>query len=352
MRIDSPMTSVARLSPTILLLSLALLSSPASAQQAERTFRGFRVGEEVRYAFERDGEEAGDRIVHWGITLLQVHDGGEEATFEFNYLLLVANQRLAQAIAEARVNANGFPLQVRFGSERITALGNIGYTIEYRFEDGEYRKELVESGLDVQEIELQDHPGIDVRARRGVYLYNPVDAACAAAFADAQPIVDDTTSGGPGEVVIEQQCGGRELIFANPGLLDLTMPALWDTGTGALDFVALAPTGMRLELLTQPVDPSGGVSVGGMNLLGFLSGGPDPFNDGELALQPFALRSASDLLQIELGDRTIDGWRLATPAPFADVYVDGNGSIVRLDLPGTTAEGGAAWLRKLRPSEF
>jgi hypothetical protein len=34
------------------------------------------------------------------------------------------------------------------------------------------------------------------------------------------------------------------------------------------------------------------------------------------------------------------------------VYVDGNGSIVRLDLPDDPETGAKLWVRRLRPSEF
>lgn len=323
-----------------------------AAQQPEPTFLGFRPGDEARYALEYEGGQSPDRIVQWSITLLRIDESGSVGTFELTYLVVVAGERLAQAIGEARINPHGFPLNVRFGSERSTTAGSIGYTIEYRFEEKAFRKLLVGADLDSQEIEIDDVADVEASVPSGLYLYNPIDSACADAFMEARVPDDATTSGGPGDVVIEELCGGRELIFANPGLLDLAIPAMWQAGTGALDFIALAPTGMRLDLLTGPMNPSGGMSVGPINLAALLGGGPDPFHDGAQALQPFALRSGSDLLQLDLGGRSHDVWRLETPAPFADVYVDGDGSILRLDLPRDSATASPAWIRKLRPSEF
>ena len=323
-----------------------------AARQQEQTFLGFRPGDEARYALEQEGERSRDRIVEWSITLLRIDESGSVGTFELSYLVVVAGERLAQAIGEARINAHGFPLSARFGSERSTLAGSVGYTIEYRFEDREFRKLLVGADLDAQHIEVDDLEGVEASVPSGLYLYNPIDGACAEAFMEAAPPDDTTTSGGPGNIVIEELCSGRELIFANPGLLDLAIPAMWQAGTGALDFVALAPTGMRLDLLAGPVNPSGGMRVGPINLAGLLGGGPDPFHDGALAFQPFGLRSGSNLEQIDLGGRLHDVWRLETPAPFADVYVDGAGSIVRLDLPQGLASAGSARIRKLRPSEF
>jgi len=324
-----------------------------ATQQSQATFLGFRPGEELRYALEGPEGQPPDRTVQWSIALLEVSDDGAVGTFELTYIVAAARQRLAQGFAEARINAQGFPLRVRFGSQRSTPLGEIGYTIEYRLEDGALAKELLDAGLEVQEIDIDELPGVTLAPPRGLYLYNPLDAACAAAFTTAVPPDTETpTSGGPGQIEIEELCGGRELIFANPGLLDLTMPALWETGTGRLDFVALAPTGVRLDLFTGPPAPGGGMSVGGMNLLGFLSSGPNPFHDGDAAFQPFGLVAGSDPQQLEVGGRPVDAWQLATPAPFAAVHVDGDGSIVRLDLPPDAAIEGGTWIRRLRPSEY
>jgi hypothetical protein len=335
------------------LAALLLLAGVAGAQQSGAPFLGFRLGEESRYALAGPGGRPADRTVQWSIALLEVSEDGSVGTFELTYIAAVARQRLAQGFAEVRVNAHGFPLRVRFGSQRSTALGEIGYTIEYRLENGELAKELLDTGLEVQEIAIDELPGVTLSPPRGLYLYNPLDAACARAFTTAVPPDTETpTSGGPGQVEIEELCGGRELLFANPGLLNLTMPALWETGTGRLDFVALAPTGVRLDLFTGPAAPGGGMSVGGINLLGFLSSGPNPFHDGEAALQPFALAAGSELQQLDVGGRAVDAWLLAPPAPFAAVHVDGDGSIVRLDVPQDAAIEGGTWIRRLRPSEY
>ena len=42
---------------------------------------------------------------------------------------------------------------------------------------------------------------------------------------------------------------GVKPVFANPGLLNLTMPALWETGTGQLELLAMAPTGVLANAL-------------------------------------------------------------------------------------------------------
>ncbi len=346
------------LAPHVGISRLGPIASPSPGAQAEvRTFLGFREGEEVRYALEVEGDRRQDRIIHWSITLREVGERGSEGTFDLSYLAVIGGRSSAQATAEVRVNAYGFPLNVHYTSERNTPMGAVGYSIEYRFEDERFRKELIGAGSGDQKLELEDYPGVNTSFPRGLYLFNPLASDCTWAFSTPRLVEEETTGGGRGGPRIEEYCGGRELIFANPGLLSLTMPALWEEGTGVLDFFVLAPTGMRLELLTGPSPGAsgGGFTVGGLPLGALLGGGPKLFDDAEDALQRFGLTAGSDLLQLDLGGRMVDAWRLDPPAPFAAVYVDGNGLIVRIDLPADPEDpssGGRAWIRRLRPSEF
>jgi hypothetical protein len=321
-----------------------------SRQDPEATFLGFRVGEEVRYALEADDDRHLDRVVHWTIALEQIEAGGASGTFALGYLHQVSGQRIAQAIADVEINPYGFPTHTTFTAERVTAAGTIGYTIEYTLDDDRFVKVLSGGAFRDQEIDLDEQPHIDLSFPRGLFLYNPIDPACAGALEEMPP--EGTTGGAAGPPVIEQLCGGRELLFANPGLLSLAMPSLWDTGTGLLRFVAFAPTGVRLDLFTAQPGSSSPLTVGGIPIGALFGGGPDPFEDGDLALQPLSLTSGSELLQVDVGGRAVDAWRLDPPAPFGAVYVDGNGSIVRLDLPDDPETGAKLWVRRLRPSEF
>ena len=333
------------------------LSLPSGEQHTEQTFLGFRQGEEVRYAFESEGSSQQDPIVQWSLTLQGINQRGSEGTFELSYIAFIAGQKRAQATAQTRFNAYGFPLSVDFTSERDTPMGAIGYSIKYRFEGQSFRKEVMGEDFDGQEVKLEHYPGVNTSFPRGLYLYTPLDADCTRAFAGPRLNDESAVGRGRGQFRIKEQCHGRELIFANPGLLNLTMPALWETGTGALDFFVLAPTGMRLDLLTGPAPgvSGGGFNVAGLNLNGLrrlLGFGPNPFNDAEDALQSFGLTATSDLLQLDIGGRMVDVWRLHPPAPFSAVYVDGKGSIVSLDLGEDPVSGARTRIRRLRPSEL
>ncbi len=69
-------------------------------------------------------------------------------------------------------------------------------------------------------------------------------------------------------------------------------------------------------------------------------------------MQSFGLTATSDLLQLDIGGRMVDVWRLDPPAPFSAVYVDGKGSIVSLDLGEDPVSGARTRIRRLRPSEL
>ena len=339
--------------PLLTIFVAALVFTP-TGQNAEDSFLGFHLGEEVRYALEW-ASGANGPIVQWTLRLEEIDERAATGVFDLTYIVTTraGGAPRAQAIAKVVVNAYGFPLEVNFTSERATPAGAVGYSIEYLYEKDKYRKELAGGSGKDQEVKLEDYPAISTSVPSGLYLYTPIDADCARAFT-GRPQAPEAASGSRGgRPEIVEICRGRELIFANPGLLNLTMPALWETGTGALDFFVLAPTGMCLDLsMGNPRNPGGGFNVSGIPIGALLGGAPNPFDDAGTALQDFRLTAGADLLQLDLGDRTVDAWRLDVPVPFSAVYVDGNGSIARLDLPEDPETGARAWIRRLRSSEY
>ena len=206
-----------RVREMLLVLSMAVLLAPASgaahvnggskvpplAQDGEQTFLGFRRGEEVRYALEGE-DDRWDRTIHWSITLREVDERGSEGTFDLSYIAAVAGQSLAQSIAEVRVNAYGFPLTVHYTSERNTPMGAVGYSIEYRFEDERFRKELIGAGSGDQELDLEEYSGVNTSFPRGLFLFNPLDVDCLRAFTAPRPGGEETTGGGRPEPRIEE----------------------------------------------------------------------------------------------------------------------------------------------------
>jgi hypothetical protein len=327
----------------------------------------------------------------WTIRLEEIEDG--LGVFELSYELgrisgYAESQRgefvtlTARTLATAWVNAYGFPTRIRFTTQRNTPRGGLEYTVEYRYEDERVVKRI-EGFSGEQKEKLDDYDNVVNRvAPSGMFLFMPVEAECVgrerqmieAMGGGGQAGAGQPPSGlppggippgaqpsggapamvgmGAPQTYVEQPCRGREPVFANPGLLNLAMPALWEAGTGSIDLLAFAPTGLDISALMAAAQGGGGsgFTVAGVPIFG--GGGPKPFGDAKDAFQPFALRADDELLQIEAGGRMVDAFRLNASALIEAVYVDGNGSIVRLDLPADPETGERLRIRRLRPSEY
>lgn len=343
---------------------------PLPQQDIEPTFLGFELGEEVRYVLEREDGARRGVLVIWSMRL-EEYDG-EQGVFDFTYDVgtFGSGQRgemlVSRSEARAWVNAYGFPTRVRFTAQRQTPMGSLQYTIDYLYEEDRFIKKLEATGDD-QDVKLGDFRAVDLGRPSGMYLFMPLDGECIAAARPARP---GGGSGGGGSggggtgggaaagrgagrrrAEMEQPCRGREPMFANPGLLNLTMPALWEAGTGSIDFLAMAPTGVIPRALMGGGSPSGsGASIGGFNLLG--GSRPNPFGDAEDAFQMFSMSAEGDLMQLDVGGRPVDVWKMRASPPLDAVYIDGQGSIVRLDLPADPETGERYWIRRMRPSEY
>ena len=334
---------------------------PAGHQRAagDATFLGFRTGREIRYVLESDGPSSGIRST-WGLRLEEFDRNGGIFGLTHETLRDVGaggrgGQPIRLSTATAWINAYGFPTRVRFTTGRATPMGGLEYTVDYRYEDERFTKKL-EGRSKEQEVDIDDNGVVNRASPSGMYLFMPVDAECIATArrlrdldAGDQSIYYRGGNRSRGSNM-EEPCRGREPIFANPGLLNLIMPALWEAGTGALDFLAMAPTGIdAFTVLVGNQAGSGGINVGGFSLF---DDGPDPFDDGDDAFQMFGITTDSDMLQIDIGGRSVDVWRLKASAPLESAYVDGNGSIARLDLPADPETGERFWIRRLRPNEY
>ena len=174
---------------------------------------------------------------------------------------------------------------------------------------------------------------------------------------------------GPTTLKVADNADCEESLFANPGLVSLAMPALWEA-QGERQYVFFTPIG--------PVgEPVGGVAVGvpgagpptGIGGLG-PGGIPDPRMPnsmpgsmpnsaprvGGLPLSPSFHHEIETLTFVErvsarVGGRTRDAWRIEISNDVGPIYVDDDGSVLRIDLP-PLAGSGERYLRMLWPSEF
>lgn len=354
---------------------------PLEQESPAPAFPGFEPGQELRYTLEgEDGLARALRSV-WSIRLEAVEDSGIgvfELTHGFGgFAAGYGPGEGPVTTARAWIDSNGFPRRVRIIEGRSgPGTGQAVWVIEYRFEDGRYVKELQAEGVrEDQGVDLPEGRGVRPEVPRGLYLYMPLGAGCLMSAASAgisgvrpgpgggQPGggsgggAGGGAGGGPGgapagAVEQEDSCRGREIVFANPGLLGLTMPALWEAGTGEHDFAFLAPTGLDPAALRRAGQGGGtGFSVGGVNL-GDLLFGPDVLGDPDDAFGTFRLASGGELVELDLGEWTESAWRFTAPDPVETVWVDGQGGIVRVDLTPAAETESRLSIRRLRPSEY
>ena len=150
-----------------------------------------------------------------------------------------------------------------------------------------------------------------------------------------------------------------EPLFANPGLLSLIMPAVWETALGVLDMRFLTPLGPTLF----PHSEEGGLPIG-ISPNGMVSFDGNPLDwfggDDEEQLDPKSAEANYDGFVVELGERastevagrTLDTWSVSI-GDLGVLQVDDEGKVVRADLDADAGSDIVArWIRVLFPSEY
>ncbi len=336
---------------TLLIASSASLGiGAAPTRQAE--LLGFRLGEELRYVLGPQEKLLQGESAVWTIRLDEIREQpGEPAVgvfalgFERTAVLSAGSGQVTAAswetTGQAVINIYGFPLDVRFESEIETAGGQRIFFVRYHYDGDSYDKEVSVNGRDrEQSVNIINHDDLDRDVPTGLYLFTPPNASCVGV---------NTSSGGRRG----GSCGGRDAAFANPGLFGLTMPALWEKGTGEGEFLLLMPTtsgvGGNRRGGSRGSRGGGGGRVGGGGGAGGGRGGGgggggsrggggrgmgrSRTNTAGNSFDRFGVKAVGDeRVPLQLGPRTVDAWRLEADSPVEAIYVDGNGRILRMDL--------------------
>ncbi len=341
------------------LLLLVLVGPSPASPQSPPSFLGFDLGEERRYVLgPADDLYLGEGAV-WTIQLREVLADPPDAIFELTHEWSGAEYRSEPAIGtlmgvssngELRVNMHGFPLDLRFQTvRRLYGYGEHAYTVRYRFDDGDFRKTFSVGSNDFEHPVRVRRPGsLDVSVPLGMWAHAPMALECMFARANAAsgvaPIVmtpptagsstSPTMSRAPLRFVDAPEC--REPLFANPGLLSLMLPTLWEAGTGELDFLMLTPAG---DYGMPGASGGGGTSGGGSGLSG---GAGTRHFDSQRATRPQTNSEIDNLryvdrVRVEVGPRTLDAWRFEEMRAFDAVYVDDDGVVLRVDLSASVA---------------
>jgi len=332
-------------------LLLAVIALPVFAQRA--LFFGYEKGEERRYLLGPPEALPAGESATWSIYLRELVGEPAEGIFELTHEWHRARTRIEPAFGtitgirsagELRVNAHGFPLMVEFRTERAVAgIGLESYTILYRYEGGSYRKQIRIEGMEelVHTAMIRPHRYLDRSVPSGLDALAPMDPNCSIpAPVDARQMASvgpPTRPAGltPPPIVQRRQFvdrrsttrvskdprgGCRESLFANPGLISLMLPELWEQGTGEREFLLMTPAG------------SFGMPATGGGFDFTRAASPDTNSVIE------RLRYL-ERVEVEVGSRQRDAWKFDRMGDFEAIYVDDDGVVLRVDFSGRSMLG-------------
>lgn len=327
---------------------VAAASVPAAPLEQDPAFLGFQEGEERRYVLgPPDALYAGESGT-WSIRLRDLAGEPRDGIFVLAHEWQRGERRTetapgslvqVESDGELRVNAHGFPLDLTFTTRRhLAGLGEWVYSIHYRYADRTYLKQISAEGKSWSHTAMiHGHRHLDGDLPGGLYAFLPTVLDCSTQprlspyrAARVRPprrspgaAASPTGPSSPLTYASDRYC--EEALFANPGLISLMMPALWEEGTGELDLRLLTPTG-----------PTGGsgLMVGGQ--VGGVATVSSPRGDGG-GMAPDANTIVERLhyrerVSVEVGSRQREAWLFDFMNIYEAVYVDDDNVVLRVDV--------------------
>jgi hypothetical protein len=353
------------------------------------TFLGFEIGEELRYVLGPDDALLRGERGLWSIRLEEIYRGGEDGLPEAVFALrhewqgpqpigdppLRAIMRMTSH-GTLRVNVHGFPVFIHHETIRhLAGLGDEAYTIDYELIDDNERYEkrtTMDGDRWYQTIEVRGHDTVDRDVPLGLFAFLPAGPGCldryVATYQLGGGVYPQPNSAAPPTpatattVKVADNADCEESLFANPGLLNLAMPALWEA-QGEREYVFFTPigaVGKRQGGVAMGLPVGGGMPMGPPGRIPTV-GSPNSMPNTSPRVSDLPLSSSTyhaietlrfaERVSVRVGDRTRDAWLIELSDEAGPVYVDDDRVVLRLDLP-PRAGGGERFLRRLWPSEF
>ena len=345
----------ARLGLTLLLAGGAVAGFPSTAngagpgqgkqQTGPSSFReafGFEVGEERRYVLEpQDSLRAGESA-WWSIALDSVSGEGDDIKMVFALehqrseiirdMFGGASGRMQVVDVESRITLNrfGFPERVVI-SEQHDLSGETGSQSDIRttiftFDGERYEKQVRIEGREWKfNIAVANHDDLDKETRSGMYLFLPSALSCL---------------GRRGEAGRPAICADGEVAFANPGLLSIVLPAMWEEQVNKKEFLFFIPSGVGTT-------PSGLLNMSRWTRIerDQLRNLTRYYRKTDIEFKEFAE-------QVEVGPRTVGAWEFDGSRDMRSFYTDADGVVLKVELDPHPVTRGKRWIRLLYPSEY
>ena len=388
-----------------LVVMLGGASRPAASRPQAGEILGFDLEEERHYRLGPPEVLERGESATWVIRLDSVEGTGRNlrATFSTQHRRdaprSLDNPPKAGEVTSAEVDAtlvvNGYgaPLEITYVSQRhIYDVGDEVFEVDYIHEGAHYKKVVSLQGArwDV-DVSVPEHPNVDADVPIGVFAFAPRALDCLEWLAGT--VIEQRT--GTGNVApagaasrVERQDGATvegaalaagacyeentDPAFANPGLVSLAMPLLWEQ-RGDSELVQFSPLrpdlvrgqGNGIPVTFSPIIPvvpgmpGRGIMSGVIPGLDFtaLLGGGGTGGDKERARDPsryfFPRRmTLSERQRIEVGARKSEALPLRIAGYAGTVWVDDWGKVLRLDIPPPRYGDPQRWVRLLHSSEY
>lgn len=310
---------------------------------------GFDVQEQRRYVLGPEEALRAGESASWRIRLDRVEgeDDARRATFvlehtrdEYLSNIFWDTGRVLRVMVEAEltVNSHGFPLHLVLREQQD--MGGEGgsqsasRTTSYELEGEQYVKTVRLSGRDWSfDVPIANHEHLDVDARAGLFLFLSSGLRCLGEY------VDGSSRSGTRDTGDFRSCDTIEPAFANPGLMSLVMPEVWEDDDGDRDVLFFQPLGV------------GTIPAGLMNITAWVRDERDGFaslrryyEHGRIELE--------ELAEVEVGPRSFEAWRVSVSGTLRDVWVDHQGRVLRSDIDPHPRTGRDRFIRLQFPSEY
>jgi len=317
-------------------------TGPSQASRQYRDAFGYTIGEERRYVLEPERSLRSGESAWWSIVLADIRGEGDRLEIDFDLehqrtevyrdVFSGPSGRLQTITADSRVTMNrfGFPERVVL-NEQHDVSGETGSlsdarTTVFTFDGERYVKQVRIDGHEwTFNIAIASHRGLDLAAQTGLYLFMPSALRCLG------------HQGVPGRPA---RCNDGEIAFANPGLLSVALPVLWEEQVNEKELLFFKPDGVGTT-------PSGLMNMGDWvrrerDQLGSIT---RYFGRAKLEFREY-------VEQIEVGPRTVGGWKVDAGGSMRELYTDGNGTVLRVEIDPHPVTNGRRWIRLLYPSEY
>ncbi|MGD8330847.1 MAG: hypothetical protein PVJ49_15570 [Acidobacteriota bacterium] len=322
----------------------SFLRSPAAfgiSPQHDIAF-GYRVGEERRYILEPEKSLRPGESAWWSIVLNQIEVAGDDvhAVFVLQHqrsellrdMFGGIGDRLQVVDVNSRlyVNQYGFPERVVI-QEQNDVSGETGSlsdlrTTTFTFDGERYVKSVRVDGREWDfNIAIASFDDLDLSVPSGMFAYLPTALRCL---------------GVPGAPGLPVRCDGEEPAFANPGLLSLALPLMWEEQVNEKEFLFFTPTGI------------GTVPGGLMDMSRVLRREHDQIGNFTRYYDRKKLEVKEFVPGAEIGPRSIDAWLFDGSGEMREVWVDEQGVVLKVDIDPHPVTHAQRWIRLQFPSEY